>query len=241
MRDNARRKANDMTAIEAAKKQVELTRKRFEKTEKLVKKGVRLAAEKTRAKSEFEISKLQLEEALIDRDSALGEAKLKSVRIADFKRRIKLHQAKVAGESEDSLSDELTSLNHKLRLALIRKDNAKRKVDDNTTTIKIIQKQVEHSKKLLDIAEKQVSSGSHPMHVKTQAKFEFEISRLRLEAALSEHKSDRGEVELESAVVAEIKSQIELHKLLQKVLSTPVGGNRQRHDFQRLDWRTFGF
>ena len=50
------------------------------------------------------------------------------------------------------------------------------------------------------------------MHVKTQAKFQFEVSRLRLEAALSEHKSDRGEVELESAVVAEIKLQIELHK-----------------------------
>ena len=212
MRDNARRKANDTTAIEAAKKQVELTRKRYVTTEKLIEKGFRMAAEKTREKSELDISILQLEKALIDQDSALGEAKLQSVRIADFKRRIKLHQAKVAGESEDSLSDELTSLNHKLRLALIRKDNAKRKVDDNTTTIKIIQKQVEHSKKLLDIAEKQVSSGSHPMHVKTQAKFEFEVSRLRLEAALSEHKSDRGEVELESAVVAEIKLQIELHK-----------------------------
>lgn len=93
-KQNAYRIANDTTAIEAAKKQIQLTRQRYETTARLERKGARSADEKQTARYEYEVALLQREAARSRQLEAQGEAELETAREAEVKERIVRHKVK---------------------------------------------------------------------------------------------------------------------------------------------------
>ena len=108
--------ANDTTAIEAAKTEVELAQIEYDTTERLISKGARSERQRTQARFELELSKLRLQATILQQKEDVGDANLASVELEALKR----HQQKEDVTETKVASAELEALKSRLKSQLLQ-------------------------------------------------------------------------------------------------------------------------
>jgi multidrug resistance efflux pump len=103
-----------------------------------------------------------------------------------------------------------TLLKHQLRQALVRKSNAYRMANDETS-LEAARKQIQLTFQRYETTKKLAAKGARSADEKRTAKYEYEVALLQLEAAKVRQLEARGEAELENARASEVQERIDRH------------------------------